>query len=294
MKLRKRLVSPGRKLSPVVSEPSADERGGDTYSRWLAYMRVEKSLSPNTIKLYSRTVQEVMRDVGPLEQIDTDQIRVWLHNRGGQDGTTANRISALRSVYKFMARSKLRIENPMEAIDSPKSKPGIPKPIKDIEAKLDLLDEQDRKVYAHLAPRAQHERPIGQSRAMAVFLLETGLRIHEAVAMKLEVPCPEIMVLTGKGRKEALLPLTAEARAAADFLNGEWPIGARATQRRFEKAGFTPHQCRHTLGCTLAESGADLGEIQDLLRHSNPSTTKGYAAYSTDRLRAAQARRAAR
>lgn len=283
----------GRKLASVVHEPTAEERGVTVVARWLTYMRVEKNLSPNTIRLYSRTIEEVVRDVGSLESITTEQIRDWLHGRGGQNGTIANRICALRSVFKFMARSNIRVQNPMEAIDSPRSKPGIPKPIKDLETKLAALDELDAKVHAGLSLKRKHERPLGQSRAMATFLLETGLRIHEAVAMSLEIPCPEIMVLTGKGRKEALLPLTDEARVAADFLGGKWPIGARATQRRFEKAGFTPHQCRHTLGCTLAEAGADLGEIQDLLRHSNPSTTKGYAAYSTDRLRAAQARRKA-
>lgn len=262
-------------------------------ARWEAHMRVEKALSPNTIKLYMRVIREVVDEVGPLETITTEQIRDWLHGRGGLDGTIANRICALRSVYKFMSRSKLRVENPMDAIDSPKSRRGIPKPIKDVEAKLLILDEADEIAHKRLAPKNKWKRPLGQSRAMATFLLETGLRIHEAVAMDLEVPCPEIMVLVGKGRKEALLPLTEEARKAADFLGGKWPIGARGTQRRFEKAGFSPHQCRHTLGCTLASSGADLGEIQELLRHENPATTKGYAAYDTDRLRAAQARRTA-
>lgn len=279
--------------APPPPPPVAVEPTMDIQARWLAYLRVERNLSPNTIRLYERVIDEVLKQVGPLETITTDDIRVWLHARGGQAGSVGNRISALRSVFKFMSRAKVRAENPMDAIDAPRRHKGVPKPIKDIAAKLRALDEQDARVHATLPNDKKHLRPLGQSRAMVTFLTETGLRIHEAVAMDIEVPCPEILVLIGKGHKEALLPLTEEARQASDFLGGKWPIGARATQRRFEKAGFTPHQCRHHLGCSLAEAGADLGEIQDLLRHSSPATTRGYAAYSTERLRAAQARRKA-
>lgn len=72
------------------------------------------------------------------------------------------------------------------------------------------------------------------------------------------------------------------------------PYSARTIQRHFRAAGFTPHRLRHTFGCSLAEAGADLGEIQDLMGHSSPATTRIYTAYSLGRLRRALDRRGRR
>jgi integrase len=100
------------------------------------------------------------------------------------------------------------------------------------------------------------------------------------------VLCPDQMEILGKGARAATIPVTPRAQEARNRL-GSWPIGARAPQRRFEKAGIHPHQCRHWRGTSMAESGADLGDIQDMLRHASPATTLGYAAWSVDRVRTA-------
>lgn len=126
---------------------------------------------------------------------------------------------------------------------------------------------------------------------MAVLLVETGLRISEAMRLEVAVPAPEQIIVFGKGSKERLMPLTERARTALDAMGGSISCSARTIQRRFQAAGFTPHRLRHTFGTSLAESGADLGEIQDLLGHASPATSRVYAQYSLGRLRRALERR---
>lgn len=253
----------------------------DRIDLWVEYLVKEKGLLPNSIKLYRRTIEIAERDLGPLEDLDTQTIRTWLHAKGGSASSFTNRLSALRSFYRWQVKAGLREVDPTLGIEAPRRRKGLPKPVEDIETKMAFLDAYDA---------LWDTIPDGQSRAMMTVLLETGLRIHEAVKLDVPVPAPTQLRVIGKGAKDAMIPLTDKAREALDFLGGRWPIGARATQRRFERAGFHPHMCRHWRGTSMAESGADLGDIQAMLRHSSPATTLGYAAWSVDRVRNALAR----
>lgn len=263
------------------------ERPQDHLLMWRSYVEVQRGLLPNTIKLYVKVLSDVERECGPLLEQTFLSLSTWINSRGGSSSSVANRISALKSFYRYMVRSGVRLDDPTSALEAPRRHKGVPKPVDDLPSKLDALDELDRRVEMWGTGRK-----VGESRAMAVLLYETGLRIHEAHALNVPMPCPDAITIIGKGHKEARILLTAQARKALNFLGGKWPIGIRATQRRFEKVGMHPHQLRHSLGCAMAASGADLGEIQDTLRHSSPATTRGYSAYSDERLRAAQARRA--
>lgn len=254
----------------------------EQYEEWIVWMKAEKGLLPATIRLYTRTIQRFEIEVGEPSAAETEDIRDWLHSKAESSPSSfGNRVSALRCYFRFLVRTKQRIDDPTMGIDAPKRHKGLPKPVKDLPETLAKLDEIDRKANFWSGT----PRPIGQSRAMAVVLCETGLRIHEAVQLNVPVPAPAQLQVHGKGAKDAMIPLTDKAREALDFLGGVWPIGARATQRRFEKAGFHPHQCRHWRGTSMAEAGADLGDIQHMLRHSPPATTLTYAAWSVDRVR---------
>ena len=247
---------------------------------WTEYLvRVRQSL-PNTVKLYRRTLEVLVSELGTLDLAQED-LETWLLRKGGSASSYGNRLSALRSFYRWKVRAKRAEVDPTIAIEAPKRRKGIPKPVKDLATTLDLLDEQDRLANIH----GNIPRPEGQSRAMAVFLAETGLRIHEAVALTTELPCPDTVTLIGKGGKEAIVIFTKKAQDAWNGLGGRWPIGARATQRRFEKAGFHPHQLRHWRATSLVQKGIEIGTVSKLMRHSSPSTTMIYAAYGTDQLR---------
>lgn len=247
--------------------------GQSNGARWLAWLRVERGLLDSTITGYKRELLNLHRAKGDPTSLTVAELRSYIVEAGGGPSTVAGRIAAMRSFYGFLVRSGIRIDDPTVTLDRPKQRRGLPKPIQDREKLLAQLDPDYRLI--------------------ATFLLETGLRISEAVAVRLPVPAPAQMVVRGKGAKERLVLLTDEARAAIDALGGTVKYQVRTIQRNFKAAGFNPHARRHTLACDLAASGADLGEVQEILGHANPATTKVYMAYGIDRIQRAHERRKA-
>lgn len=209
-------------------------------SDWQRYLSREKGRAQNTIRLYGRTLETLQRDVGEPEALSTPELRKWLQMKGGSAGTVGNRISALKSFYQFLVRSGARSDDPSAELVSPKHRTPPRKPVEDLQGILKRLDQTDEN--ANLWSVTQ--RRVGETRDMAVFLAETGLRISEAVEGNWPVPCPPEIVVA-KGRKKETVVVSAAGRDAWDQLGGKWPVGARATQRRFEKAEFHPHQLRH-------------------------------------------------
>lgn len=264
----------------------------DCIDRWADYLGKEKGLSPNSIAVYRRHATQLAEATGDDPRVlDTETIRRWLHSAGGSTSTFGSRLSGLNSFYKWMVTTRQRMDNPMTGIESPKRNKGLPRPVENLDAALAALDELDRRANRNAAAmKCLKPRTLGESRMMAVFLCETGLRISEAVALNVPVPAPAQIRIIGKGSKHAIVPLTDKARDALDFLGGRWPINARGTQRRFSEAGFTPHQCRHWRGTSMAAAGIDLGDIRAMLRHESADTTLGYAAWSVDRVRDALAK----
>lgn len=257
------------------------------FQAWLDWMNY-RELSPNTIKLYSRTVEVAQVELGDLRDLEQEELDAWIQAKGGKAGTKGNRICALTSFYRFLVKTKRRIDNPATELERPKLHKRLPKPVENLEAALKRLDEEDE--IANI--KGAIPRRVGETRDMAVFLCETGLRIHEAVKCNWPVPCPTEMTIIGKGSKEAMIPITQKAQDAWNRLDGKWPIGARATQRRFEKAGelaFTPHQCRHWRATSLVRAGVPIATVSKIMRHENIQTTMGYSQFAQDMFREALA-----
>lgn len=234
---------------------------------WARWLGTERALAPGTVRSYGREVAKLKR----AQRATTAQLRAHLAGADGTPATAARRLAAFRSFYGFLLSTGVRADDPSALISSPKVRHGIPRPVQDVEERIATLNPE-----AH---------------AIAVLLLETGLRISEACALDCAVPAPDEIVVRGKGAKERLLPLTDQARATLDALGGRVPVSVRTIQRRFRAAGFTPHALRHTFATELISSGADLGDVQTLLGHASPQTTRIYADYGTARLRRALERR---
>lgn len=268
-------------VSPLAVVP--EETFPETFQAWLDWMAY-RDLSPNTVKLYRRTLEVAFSDLGDPRDLPTETLDGWLQAKGGQAGTVGNRICALTSFYRFLVKTKRRLDNPALELERPKLHKRLPKPVEDLEATLELADAADLEANT----KGAIPRRVGETRDMIVFLAYTGLRIHEAVKCEWPVPCPEEAYVVGKGNKEELMQIVPKAQEAWNRL-GSWPIGARATQRRFEKLGIHPHQCRHWRATSLVRAGVEIGQVSKIMRHSSVQTTMGYSAYAKKQAREALA-----
>lgn len=257
---------------------------------WATWLRDTKNCATGTVRLYRSTVEDAHKTLPGLVTASPEVLERFVQDKGGAPSTILNRCCALTSFFRFLVKYKYRSDNPAAEIDRPKIPQRIPKPIKNIKAVLDAMDREDQ-IANQYAPGSK--RRVGETRDMAVFLFKTGLRIHEAVKFDAPVPCPEEWIVIGKGNKEELIQLDDQAREIWDRLGGKWPIGARGTQRRFEKIRHiervTPHMWRHTLATVLVEEGVEIGRVSKVMRHSSPTTTMGYAAFSKKQNREALA-----
>lgn len=211
---------------------------------WLTWLEHEKRRMPTTRRLYQRTLEILESDtsgLGPLEELETSDLRSWLHSKGGSPGTWGNRVSALRSFYGYLVERNVRIDDPSRRLEVPKGKPHAREPVRDLNAKLVELDEMDRLANE----KGVVPRRVGESRDMAIFLAYTGIRISDACGLSLKPPVSDRIVISSGGRRDKTIELPFEARSGLDKLGGRFGIGARALQRRFEKVGFHPDQLRH-------------------------------------------------
>lgn len=233
-----------------------------------AYLAVERGLASATIEAYCRELEGLERE--DLADLDAATLRTALHFRAGAPATVARRLAAWRSYFRWLERTGYREDDPTKFLSRPKVRPGLPKPVDDLDALLDRLD------------------PVMQ--AVTVFLAETGLRISEACSVAEQVPVPDELIVLGKGSKERFVPLTDLARAALDELGGSIPLAKRTVQRRLQLSGATPHRLRHSFATNLAEADVDTVLIQRLLGHASAQTTQVYAEISRRRLREAVTR----
>lgn len=233
-------------------------------SEFVAYLKVSRGLSNGTINIYVRWVGRYLTDA-------PKDLRAWVVDVAVSPATFTQACSGVKAWAKYRRDKALLGE--LEDIDRPRQAKGLPKPIEGLEDKLARM-------------------PL-QARLVATVFHETGMRLSEGYSVHLGDIIPAQIVIRGKGSKDRIVLLNDTAREALRALGGSFPNSKRWFQRECEKVGTHAHALRHSFACELAASGADLGEIQDSLGHASPATSRVYAAYSVERLRAAQERRAA-
>lgn len=276
-------------------------------------MTAERGASENTRAAYERDLGEfsgwlVLRD-RTLTTAASDDIRDFLSHlatRGLARSSAARKLSTLRQFYKFLHGDGYREDDPTAVIDSPRRERALPKVLS--EAEVDRLLKE-----AHRLEGIAGDRLV----AMLELLYATGLRVTELVGLPLNAVTGEreILLVTGKGGKERLVPITGDARAAIDrylevrtaFLpeGGEsrylFPSRGKeghVSRRRFaqmldelavraglDPARVSPHVLRHAFASHLLANGADLRLVQQMLGHADISTTQIYTHLLDARLK---------
>ncbi len=283
--------------------------------KYFAYLQAGRNASPNTVRTYRNALLGnivrgkekgffqflLTKKIAALGDVDKQTLRdymYWLMQMGVAKSSIANKISAIRSFYRYMQREEIITENPLERIASPKLDRRLPKFL--------TTDEITRLLNA-----PDKSKPVGKrDSAILEMLYASGLRVSEITSLNLsqiDIHNHEVRVI-GKGQKERIVLIGKPAAEALTlYLNhGRHKLcgnkqtdavfitspGRRIIDRRVQKmvnhyaknAGIKkrvhPHILRHTFATHMLDGGADLRVVQELLGHSSLETTQIYTHVS--------------
>jgi integrase/recombinase XerC len=268
-----------------------------TVERFLDHLKVERDYSPQTLIRYHHDLTRLVdyadaRNIAEWTALRSDAVRNFIageHRAGIAPKTLQARLSACRSLFKFLLRNGELKHDPAAGVRAPKAPRKLPQVLD--------VDEMGRLVEIP-TDGAEAKR----DRAILELLYSSGLRISELTGLiwrDLDLADASVRV-TGKGRKTRIVPVGAKALHALRVLrdleqvtsedepvfrgrNGK-PIGAATVRTRMKawakaqgiERRVYPHLLRHSFASHLLESSGDLRAVQELLGHADIATTQIY------------------
>jgi len=269
-----------------------------------AYLKLERSLAPNSISAYSKDLDKLYQysDLQLYKKQPTEfslqdlrNFINWVNELGMIPSTQSRIISGIKAFYKYLLMEDLIVADPSELLETPKIQRKLPDTlsIHDIDKMIAAIDLS---------------KPEGtRNKAILEVMYGCGLRVSELTELKLSNIHPEIefIKVTGKGSKERLVPIGGEAlkalkiwieqvRVHIDIKKGEEDLvflnrrGSRLSRvyifmlvkQLAELSGLrksiSPHTFRHSFATHLVEGGADLRAVQEMLGHESITTTEIY------------------
>lgn len=278
----------------------------------MEYLTVELGLSANTRQAYERDLRLFCKTLGfknsdALVNVSREQITGYmtqLKEKGLAAATIARKLAAIKAFYRFMTAEGYMDANPAEVVEAGTKGIKLPRVLSEDEV-VRLLNQPD-------ITTAEGFR----DRTMLEVLYATGMRVSELISLTLERVDLNMkyIIAFGKGSKERIVPLgSVAAEFLQQYLEKVRPKLTRAgrntnivflafgghelTRQRFwqiiraygRKANInkalTPHILRHSFATHLLDNGADLRSVQELLGHSDISTTQIYTHLTNKRLR---------
>ncbi len=268
-------------------------------SAYISYLRIEKSLSENTISAYMGDLARFKRFIAEEREPadiglpDLQSFLATLSADLANPATQSRMVSSLRSFFNYLVTEGLSDSNPSALLDMPRKEMKLPEVLS--------LAEIDSIVEA-----IDMSMPDGhRNRAIIETLYGCGLRVSELTSLKLTDinRKREFITVTGKGNKQRLVPVGTRALKEIDlymerrrhlpvirernilFLNGRGGRLSRISiynivKDTAKKAGIrkrvSPHTFRHSFATHMVEAGADLRAVQEMLGHESITTTEIY------------------
>ena len=268
------------------------------------YLRLERSLSDNSIQAYVRDVAKLKQfmDISNLhvnpQRVTTEMIQDFLKYLGDLEMSAYSQsrmLSGIKAFYSYLEYEEIITENPAELIDAPKLGRKLPDVLNvyEIEKLLESIDMS--------TPEG------GRNRAMLEVLYSSGLRVSELINLKINQVYFDVgfLRILGKGNKERLVPIGKSAMKYLQiyieeirchikiqagfenfvFLNRRGKGLSRVMiftiiKNLSKSAGIekkiSPHTFRHSFATHLVEGGADLRAVQEMLGHESITTTEIY------------------
>lgn len=278
----------------------------------MEYLTVELGLSANTRQAYERDLRLFCKTLGfknsdALVNVSREQITGYmtqLKEKGLAAATIARKLAAIKAFYRFMTAEGYMDANPAEVVEAGTKGIKLPRVLSEDEV-VRLLNQPDIKTAEGF-----------RDRTMLEVLYATGMRVSELINLTLERVDLNMkyIIAFGKGSKERIVPLgSVAAEFLQQYLEKVRPKlthagrntnivflafgGHELTRQRFwqiiraygRKANInkalTPHILRHSFATHLLDNGADLRSVQELLGHSDISTTQIYTHLTNKRLR---------
>ncbi|MES2004240.1 MAG: site-specific tyrosine recombinase XerD [Bacteroidota bacterium] len=286
----------------------------DAYKKgYKAWLRLEKSLSDNSVEAYLRDVEKLTdylqaskHLVSPAELglKDLQQFVKWVGELGMTATSQARIISGIRGFYKYCLLEQVSQQDPSILLEAPKTRRKLP----------DVLSFEEIELV--IAQIDQSTPEGGRNKAILETMYSCGLRVSEVVNLKISGLYLDVgfIRVIGKGDKERLVPIGKDAvkyiKLYKESIRVHQPIQPDFEDYLFlnyrgkylsrvmifyiikdmaAKAGITkhisPHTFRHSFATHLVEGGADLRAVQEMLGHESITTTEIYTHLDRDYLR---------
>ncbi len=276
----------------------------DLYNKFYDYLTFEKKLSKNTVNSYKDNLnrfEDFIKPANVLKITEKDIEKFLKFNDNMAEKSRAHYLTVVRNFYKFLVLENLININPCEGIKNPKISKKLPNYLN--------LEEVEKLLNIKLNTSYDY-----RNKAMLELLYATGIRVSELVNMKLSnISLREDLIrIMGKGSKERIVPISDYAHKYLEIYLNEYrpqllknktseyvfinnlsqPISrigffknlkAIAKEQGIKK-NISPHTLRHSFATHLLENDADLRVIQELLGHSDISTTEIYTHLSNKKL----------
>ena len=281
--------------------------------RFLDYLRLEQSLSDNSVVAYSHDIELFMQYLcsinhsmllKDIHQENIENFLAHLYELGFSSSSQARILSGIKKFYAYLLQEHLIIEDPTYLITAPNIGRHLP----------DVLTYDE---ICSMIDSIDLSQPLGhRNKAIIEIMYGCGLRVSEVISLKISniYVKDEFIRVFGKGNKERLIPISPSIiKTLYLYIEGErmhQVIKPKHTDTIFinrrgndlsrqmvffiikdlaDKAGIKknigPHTLRHSFATHLLEGGADLRAVQQMLGHSNISTTEIYTHISDQYLR---------
>ncbi|MEN6313002.1 MAG: site-specific tyrosine recombinase XerD [Clostridiaceae bacterium] len=274
------------------------------------FLERDKRLSLNTLQSYRRDIEQYftylqeinLQNIANSNKTTVIAYLLYLQKKGRATSTISRNLASIRSFYQYISKNKLIDHDPTAELESPKVEKKLPQILSTEEVELLLEQPQcvDLKGF--------------RDKAMLELLYATGIRVTELIQLDVHDLNLEIaFIRCNKGTRERMIPIGSMAIAALkEYLNKSRPLliqkndekalfvninGGRLTRQGFWKIikqyknqaqiskDITPHTLRHSFAAHLLENGADLRSIQEMLGHSDISSTQIYAQMAKNKLK---------
>lgn len=277
---------------------------------FVSYLTETKNASQSTVSSYQRDLKKLEnylneQGISCVEQVSSDILNdylAYLDSRGMSIATVSRNVASMKAFFHYLYYHKKLESDPTEYIKAPHIDRRMP----------EILSEEE---VVRLLEQPSGANPKGRrDRAMLELLYATGMRVSELITMKYrDVNMRMNYIICRDGEKERMIPFGNSARTALEvyihdgrdellkgvdseylFVNcsgavmsrqGFWKLIKQYARKAGIYTEITPHTLRHSFAAHLVQNGADLKAVQEMMGHSDISTTQMYVNLNLERVR---------